>query len=149
MNAMTSQDTTMYPFATLNDQDFKNLLDVYLDATFFPNLNELRFYARGSRLEIKRNETGDEKLLLKGVVFNEMKGAMSSVSSQLYQGLSEFLYPETTYKYNSGGDPLKKIPDLTYEDLFRSSIKSTIIRPMHYSCHTEILILSFCKKRFS
>ena len=118
MNAMTSQDTTMYPFATLNDQDFKNLLDVYLDATFFPNLNELDFMQEGHRLEIKRNETGDEKLVLKGVVFNEMKGAMSSVSSQLYQGLSEFLYPETTYKYNSGGDPLK-IPDLTYEDLLK------------------------------
>ena len=60
MNAMTSQDTTMYPFATLNDQDFKNLLDVYLDATFFPNLNELDFMQEGHRLEIKRNEGSNE-----------------------------------------------------------------------------------------
>ena len=116
MNAMTSQDTTMYPFATLNDQDFKNLLDVYLDATFFPNLNELDFMQEGHRIEIGSDHTGKDMLILKGVVYNEMKGAMSSVSSQLYQGLSEFLYPESTYKHNSGGDP-GSIPQLTYQDL--------------------------------
>ena len=116
MNAMTSQDTTMYPFSSLNDQDFKNLLDVYLDSTFFPNLNELDFMQEGHRYEIERGKSNEEKLLLKGVVYNEMIGAMSSVPSQLYQGLSEFLYPKTTYKYNSGGDP-EVIPELTYRDL--------------------------------
>ena len=116
MNAMTSQDTTMYPFSSVNDQDFKNLLDVYLDATFFPNLNELDFMQEGHRYEIEKGKNNEEKLLLKGVVYNEMIGAMSSVPSQLYQGLSEFLYPKTTYKYNSGGDP-EVIPELTYRDL--------------------------------
>ena len=116
MNAMTYPDITAYPFATLNDKDFNNLLSVYLDATFFPNLDELDFMQEGHRFELIKDKKGKEKLSLKGIVFNEMKGAMSSVPSQLQRGISEFLYPDTTYGYNSGGDP-DVIPDLTYEDL--------------------------------
>ena len=115
MNAMTYPDITAYPFATLNDKDFSNLLSVYLDAAFFPNIDELDFMQEGHRFELIKD--GDkETLALKGVVYNEMKGAMSSVPRQLWHGVSKSLYPTTTYGFNSGGDP-DFIPDLTYADL--------------------------------
>ena len=115
MNAMTYPDITAYPFATLNDKDYRNLLSVYLDAAFFPNIDELDFMQEGHRFELIKD--GDkEKLALKGVVYNEMKGAMSSVPRQLWHGVSKSLYPTTTYGFNSGGDP-DFIPDLTYADL--------------------------------
>ena len=115
MNAMTYPDITAYPFATLNDKDFGNLLSVYLDAAFFPNIDELDFMQEGHRFELIKDGDG-EKLTLKGVVYNEMKGAMSSVPRQLWHGVSKSLYPTTTYGFNSGGDP-DFIPDLTYSDL--------------------------------
>ena len=115
MNAMTYPDITAYPFATLNDKDFSNLLSVYLDAAFFPNIDELDFMQEGHRFELIKD--GDKEILaLKGVVYNEMKGAMSSVPRQLWHGVSKSLYPTTTYGFNSGGDP-DFIPDLTYADL--------------------------------
>ena len=114
MNAFTSSDWTAYPFATLNDKDFKNLLSVYLDSSFFPNLDELDFLQEGHRLEF--NNKNPEELEIKGVVYNEMKGAMSSVSSQLWEGLSKHLYTSSTYKHNSGGSP-ENIIDLTHEYL--------------------------------
>ena len=114
MNAFTSSDWTAYPFATLNDKDFNNLLSVYLDSSFFPNLDELDFLQEGHRLEF--NDKNPEELEIKGVVFNEMKGAMSSVSSQLWHGLSKHLYPSSTYKHNSGGSP-ENIIDLTHDYL--------------------------------
>ena len=116
MNAFTASDFTAYPFSTLNDKDFKNLLSVYLDATFFPNLNELDFMQEGHRFELVKSKNGSEKLELKGIVYNEMKGAMSSISSQADQGLSEFLFPNHTYGFNSGGEP-EDILDLTYGEL--------------------------------
>ena len=116
MNAFTASDFTAYPFSTLNDKDFSNLLSVYLDATFFPNLNELDFMQEGHRFDFEKSDTGSEKLILKGIVYNEMKGAMSSISSQVDQGLSENLFPDHTYGYNSGGEP-RVIPHLTYEGL--------------------------------
>ncbi len=116
MNAMTYPDITAYPFATLNDKDFENLLSVYLDAAFFPNLDELDFMQEGHRVELIGSKKENEALALKGVVYNEMKGAMSSVPRKLWHGLSEALYPETTYGFNSGGDP-DVIPNLTYKDL--------------------------------
>ena len=73
MNAFTASDFTAYPFSTLNDKDFKNLLSVYLDATFFPNLNELDFMQEGHRFELVKSKNGSEKLELKGIVYNEMK----------------------------------------------------------------------------
>tara|TARA_B100001250_G_scaffold407537_1_gene428457 strand:- start:1457 stop:4318 length:2862 start_codon:yes stop_codon:yes gene_type:complete len=114
MNAFTSSDWTAYPFATLNDKDFNNLLSVYLDSSFFPNLDELDFLQEGHRLEY--SDINKNELEIKGVVYNEMKGAMSSVSSQLWHGLSKHLYPSSTYKYNSGGNP-EDIINLTHDDL--------------------------------
>ena len=116
MNAFTSSDWTAYPFATLNDKDFKNLLSVYLDSSFFPNLDKLDFFQEGHRLEFKDKENTDSELEIKGVVFNEMKGAMSSISSQLWHGMSRHLYSSSTYKHNSGGNP-ENIIDLTHENL--------------------------------
>lgn len=112
MNAFTAADWTAYPFATQNKKDFQNLLSVYLDAAFAANLNPLDFAQEGIRIEL--DEQGNA--VYKGVVFNEMKGAMSSPSDQLYHQLAYHLFPETTYHYNSGGDP-KDIPDLTYVQL--------------------------------
>ena len=116
MNAFTSSDWTAYPFATQNDKDFKNLLSVYLDSSFFPNLDELDFLQEGHRLEFSENTNSDSELEIKGVVFNEMKGAMSSISSQLWHGLSKHLYNSSTYKHNSCGNP-ENIIDLTHEYL--------------------------------
>lgn len=111
MNAFTAADWTAYPFATQNKKDFQNLLEVYMDAAFAANLNPLDFAQEGIRIELE-----DGQPVYKGVVFNEMKGAMSSPSDQLYHQLAHHLFPKTTYHYNSGGDP-KEIPDLTYEEL--------------------------------
>ena len=116
MNAFTSSDWTAYPFASQNRKDFDNLLNVYLDAVFFPNLDPLDFAQEGHRLEFQDMENPNSPLEFKGVVFNEMKGAMSSPVSTLWHGLCEHLYPSTTYHYNSGGDP-EAIPDLSYEEL--------------------------------
>ena len=116
MNAFTSSDWTAYPFATQNDKDFNNLLSVYLDSSFFPNLDELDFLQEGHRLEFSEKNNSDSDLEIKGVVFNEMKGAMSSISSQLWHGLSKHLYSSSTYKHNSGGNP-ENIIDLTHDYL--------------------------------
>lgn len=111
MNAFTAADWTAYPFATQNKTDFYNLLSVYLDAAFFANLHPLDFAQEGIRIELENN-----KPVYKGVVFNEMKGAMSSPTDQLYHRLAHHLYPQTTYHYNSGGDPAD-IPELSHQDL--------------------------------
>lgn len=116
MNAFTSSDWTAYPFASQNRKDFDNLLGVYLDAVFFSRLDPLDFAQEGHRLEFAEADNPDSPLVYKGVVFNEMKGAMSSVSAQLWQTLSKYLYPTTTYHYNSGGDP-RSITDLSYQQL--------------------------------
>jgi presequence protease len=118
MNAFTASDWTMYPFSTQNKKDFYNLLDVYLDAVFFPNLTSLSFKQEGHRLELEHDsgEGNAFKLGYKGVVYNEMKGAMSSPSEVLARSLLKSLYPSTTYRFNSGGDPVV-IPKLTHEQL--------------------------------
>eukprot|EP00903_Cladosiphon_okamuranus_P004336 g4334.t1 len=116
MNAFTSSDWTAYPFASQSRKDFDNLLNVYLDAVFFPNLDPLDFAQEGHRLEFQEMENPKSPLEFKGVVFNEMKGAMSSPVSTLWHGLCEHLYPTTTYHYNSGGNP-EDIPDLSYDEL--------------------------------
>ena len=116
MNAFTSSDWTAYPFATLNKKDFDNLLGVYLDSSFFPNLDGLDFAQEGHRLEFKEKNNPESEIEIKGVVYNEMKGAMSSITSQLWHGMSRHLYSSSTYKHNSGGNP-ENIIDLTHEDL--------------------------------
>ena len=116
MNAFTSSDWTAYPFASSNRKDFENLLQVYMDAVFFSRLHPLDFAQEGHRLEFKEAGNPDSELEYKGVVFNEMKGAMSSISSQLWHTLCKYLFPSTTYHYNSGGEP-EDIPDLSYDQL--------------------------------
>ena len=116
MNAFTSSDWTAYPFASQNRKDFNNLLDVYLDAAFFSRLDELDFAQEGHRIEFEETGNSESDLVYKGVVFNEMKGAMSSTISTLWQRLTEHLFPTTTYHYNSGGEPAD-IPSLSYDEL--------------------------------
>lgn len=112
MNAMTAADWTAYPFATQNKNDYFNLLSVYLDASFFPNIHPLDFAQEGIRVELDENDQPQ----FKGIVFNEMKGAMSGEIDQLYHSVAHHLFPTTTYHYNSGGDPAD-IPDLTHNEL--------------------------------
>lgn len=116
MNAFTASDWTAYPFASQNRQDFDNLLRVYLDAVFFPHLHPLDFAQEGIRIEPEQPGNPDTALVYKGVVFNEMKGAMSAAHSVLHETLNKYLYPTTTYHHNSGGEPAH-IPDLTHEAL--------------------------------
>ena len=122
MNAFTSSDHTSYPFATTNQQDFKNLLSVYLDATFHPLLKENDFIQEGWRIGPENPkaiasghaESGiDEKLVFKGVVYNEMKGMMSDASYLYYIKFQNQIFPGINY---SGGNP-QKMTDLTYQDL--------------------------------
>lgn len=112
MNAFTASDWTMYPFATQNPTDYYNLMGVYLDAVFHPLLDPLSFRQEGHRLGFAE----DGRLTYKGVVYNEMKGAMSSAPQIMARSLLKELYPDTTYRFNSGGDP-QEIPRLSYEDL--------------------------------
>lgn len=116
MNAFTSSDWTAYPFASQNRKDFNNLLQVYLDAAFFPKLDELDFAQEGHRIEFADPDSPDSPLVYKGVVYNEMKGAMSSPVRALWDALAARLFPTTTYHWNSGGDPAA-IPDLTHAQL--------------------------------
>jgi len=116
MNAFTSSDWTAYPFASQNTKDFQNLLEVYLDAVFFSSLNELDFAQEGHRIEFAEPDNSDSALEYKGVVFNEMKGAMSAPTSRIWQQFCQHLFPTTTYHYNSGGEPTD-IPELSYSQL--------------------------------
>ncbi|HTT09099.1 MAG TPA: insulinase family protein [Gammaproteobacteria bacterium] len=116
MNAFTTSDATAYPFATQNRKDFDNLLSVYLDAVFFPRLEELNFAQEGHRIEFERAGDANSPLVFRGVVYNEMKGAMSAPIAQVQMELQSLLFPTTTYHYNAGGDPAC-IPDLTYAQL--------------------------------
>jgi Zn-dependent M16 (insulinase) family peptidase len=126
MNAFTASDWTMYPFSTQNRKDYYNLMDVYLDAAFFPSIDELSFKQEGHRLELSpprqqsdnhiTNGNAESALVYKGVVYNEMKGAMSSPDQVMVRSILNALYPDTTYGNNSGGDP-KKIPQLTHAQL--------------------------------
>ncbi|HXH01791.1 MAG TPA: insulinase family protein, partial [Candidatus Competibacteraceae bacterium] len=116
MNAFTASDWTAYPFASQNRKDFNNLLEVYLDAAFFPLLDELDFAQEGHRLEFAEPGNPASPLVYKGVVYNEMKGAMSSPVSRLSQSLQTYLFPTTTYHYNSGGEP-SDIPRLSHAQL--------------------------------
>ncbi|TVR42275.1 MAG: hypothetical protein EA402_11955 [Planctomycetota bacterium] len=111
MNAMTYPDRTCYPFATQNRQDFFNLLGIYLDATFEPQLSAMDFAQEGWRLAPK-----GEDWCIKGVVYNEMKGAMADSDSQVWDALGRQLLPDTCYRHNSGGSPLA-IPTLAHGDL--------------------------------
>ncbi len=116
MNALTGQDFTCYPASSQVEKDFYNLLEVYLDAVFHPELKTVSFLQEGHRLEFVDAKNLHGPLQFQGVVYNEMKGAMSSSESRLWQALAKKLTPNLPYAYNSGGDP-KEIPSLSYEDL--------------------------------
>ena len=113
LNAMTFSDKTMYPVASCNDQDFKNLMHVYLDAVFYPNIyrNDKVFQQEGWSYHL---DSVDGPLTYNGVVYNEMKGATSSVEDIMYQATMKEMFKDTYLRYNSGGNP-KYITDLTYE----------------------------------
>lgn len=116
MNALTGADFTCYPAASQVEKDFYNLLEVYLDAVFKPKLTKSSFLQEGHRLEFLEPEDPNSPLLFKGIVFNEMKGALATGEARLSEALMEALYPDLTYGINSGGEP-KVIPSLTYEEL--------------------------------
>ncbi len=111
LNAMTYPDKTIYPVASTNRQDFYNLIDVYLDAVFFPRITPEILQQEGWHYELEK--PGDP-LSYKGVVFNEMKGAYSSPDRAIYQYSRQSLFPDTIYAVDSGGDP-REIPGLTYD----------------------------------
>ena len=113
LNAMTYPDKTVYPVASCNDTDFKNLMHVYLDAVFHPNIYKVQdiFRQEGWHYEA---EDAESPITVNGVVYNEMKGALSSPDDVLARSIYEALYPHTPYAVESGGDPVN-IPDLTYE----------------------------------
>ncbi len=114
LNAMTYPDKTVYPVASCNDKDFQNLMDVYLDAVFHPNIyhEEKIFKQEGWHYEM---ESVEDELTINGVVYNEMKGAFSSPDDLLEREIMNSLYPHTSYAVESGGDP-DVIPELTYGD---------------------------------
>lgn len=114
LNAMTYPDKTMFPVASCNDTDFQNLMDVYLDAVFYPNIyrNEKIFRQEGWHYQMEKPE---DPLTYNGVVYNEMKGAFSSADEILSRTVFNALFPDTPYGVESGGDP-EVIPSLTYEE---------------------------------
>lgn len=113
LNAMTFSDKTIYPVASRNEADFMNLMDVYLDAVFHPAIYEEKriFLQEGWHYHLERPE---DEITYRGVVYNEMRGALSAADDQVHDAVMEALYPDTVYGYESGGDPYV-IPDLTYE----------------------------------
>lgn len=127
LNAMTFADKTLYPVASTNEQDLFNLMDVYLDAVFHPNIYDKRaiFEQEGWHYELTANDAqagdpaalsaNETTLVYNGVVYNEMKGALSDANSVLYDKVQEALFPDTCYAFESGGTP-QAIPTLTYEN---------------------------------
>lgn len=114
LNAMTYPDKTVYPVASCNDKDFQNLMDVYLDAVFHPNIyhEEKIFRQEGWHYEM---ENAEDPLTINGVVYSEMRGAYSSPDDVLWREIMNSLYPNTAYAVESGGDP-DVIPELSYEE---------------------------------
>lgn len=116
MNAMTGGDFTCYPASSMVEKDYFNLLEIYLDAVFYPSLRHMSFLQEGHRFEFEEMQNSNSALTYKGVVYNEMKGAMSNPQSIYNQFISEKLYPHSIYGINAGGEP-DIIPNLTYEEL--------------------------------
>ena len=118
MNALTGQDFTCYPASSQVEKDFYNLLEVYLDAVFHPELKNLSFLQEGHRLEFAEPDNPQSPLQYQGIVYNEMKGNMASSDSRLWEALYKYLTPDLTYAHNSGGNP-RDIPSLTHEELLK------------------------------
>jgi Zn-dependent M16 (insulinase) family peptidase len=118
MNALTGPDWTMYLFSTRNAKDYVNLLDVYLDATFFPRISEDAFKQEGIRFEFEDPADPKSGLRYKGVVFNEMKGSLATPGAAVDRAMRRTLFEGLPYEHLSGGDP-QEIPNLTWEQLRR------------------------------
>lgn len=118
LNALTYPDKTMYPVSSRNDKDFRNLMNVYLDAVFHPSIysNPKIFRQEGWHYELN---SADEDPVYKGVVYSEMQGAFSNVDEMIMNEASRIVFPDTCYKYVSGGDPAA-IPELTYEQFLET-----------------------------
>ena len=116
MNAMTGQDFTCYPASSQVEKDFYNLMEVYLDAVFHPELKHLSFLQEGHRIEFTEAKNPATPLQFQGVVYNEMKGNLSSSDSRLWRAVFKHLFSDLPYAHNTGGDP-KEIPTLTHEEL--------------------------------
>lgn len=121
LNAFTFSDKTMYPVASKNDKDFLNLIGVYMDAVFHPNIYKYEeiFKQEGWHYEL---DSADKEITYKGVVYNEMKGAFSSPDGILMRKIQNSLFPDTAYAFESGGDP-ENIPDLTYKNFIEAHKK--------------------------
>ncbi len=115
LNALTFPDKTCYPVASQNEKDFYNLIDVYLDAVFFPILSQESFAQEGWHLEFEDENT---PIGIKGVVYNEMKGAYSSPEHLIHEYSQQVLFPDSIYRFDSGGHP-EKIPELSYEEFLK------------------------------
>lgn len=115
INAMTGSDYTVYPVSSNVRQDFYNLAEVYWDAVFHPNLTEPTFQREGHHLELANKTDPASELIIKGIVYNEMKGARSSPDSKVYDVIEKKLWPDTPLGKDSGGDP-EHIPELTYDE---------------------------------
>ena len=118
LNAATAPDCTEYLFASRNPVDFFNLLDIYMDAVFFPLLTRESFCQEGWRLEFDQPDNPNSRLLFKGVVYNEMKGDTSDMLARFYRLAMKEVFPNTPYRFDSGGVP-REIPNLSYEDWLR------------------------------
>jgi len=128
LNALTGDDFTCYPAASQVEQDFYNLLDVYLDATFHPLLKKLSFRQEGWRLEYTTPDDPASELEFKGIVYNEMKGSLNSPGARLDDAMSEALFPNSPYGFNAGGRP-REIPNLSFEELVQ--FHKTYYHPSH------------------
>ncbi len=115
LNAMTFPDKTMYPVSSTNERDLENLMDVYLDAVFHPNIYANPHIFEQEAWHVEVGDDAEASLMYNGVVLNEMKGALSSPDEVLFESLCAQLFPDTCYQYDSGGNPLE-IPKLSYED---------------------------------
>ena len=115
LNAMTYPDKTVYPCASMNEEDFHNILRIYCDAVFFPNITEEHFKQEGHHLEFSDFDNIDSDLTIKGVVYNEMKGVYSDLNGIIDREESKSLLPDNAYGKDSGGNP-DDIPKLTYEN---------------------------------
>ncbi len=148
LNAMTFPDKTMYPVASTNEQDLLNLMDVYLDAVLHPAIYEKKniFEQEGWHYELD----ADERLSINGVVYNEMKGALSSPDSVLYDALAAALFPDTAYRFESGGDP-RFIPELTYEQFLEEHRKHYRLDNSYLTVYGNVdidRILEFLDERY-
>ena len=135
LNALTFPDKTMYPVASTNEQDLLNLMDVYLDAVLHPAIysDKAIFEQEGWHYELEPREDGTERLSYNGVVFNEMKGALSDPESVLYHAVNRALFPGTCYEFESGGTP-RAIPQLTYEQFLDTHAR-------HYRLDNSYIVL--------